>query len=288
MGTIVAALIAVVAALSNGLSAILQRLAASRHMTPKLFEEKFIAELFRSHLWLAGAGFDILGFLLQAAALGVGSLIIVEPVMTVDLIFMLIILAMFYKVPIGKREWLSAVAICLGLSSLLITSHPVGGHLDFDAVKWVILASIVALMLIAAVLVTRRLNYGHLRAAFAGVATGANFAFTAGLTKLAVDILTSHGAGALLTSWELYAMIASAAASMIMIQNTYGAGSLVVSQPALAIANPLFGVVIGIVLFGDRVDTSALNLGLALLSALVLAAGVFYLSGSKAIIKSKL
>ncbi|HET7629953.1 MAG TPA: DMT family transporter [Candidatus Saccharimonadales bacterium] len=288
MTLFIVVLISVAAAFCNGLSAVLQRVAAAREAPPQLFRRRFIVNLFQSKLWLIGAGFDILGFLLQALALAFGALIVVEPSMTTDLIFIMVVLLLGYKVPVGKREWWSAAAICVGLGGLLVVAQPRGGHLEFDVVKWVILSAVVALLIGLTIFVARRMPYGHARAAFTGLATAANFALSAGLTKLAVDILKTDGIPAVLTSWELYGMIASMVISIVMIQNTYGAGSLVVSEPTLAITKPLFGVIIGMVMFGDSVSTTPLSLALASIFVIILGAGVVILSGSRRIIDSKL
>lgn len=287
MTLILTVLIAVAAAFSNGLSAVLQRVAAAREAPPQLFRRRFMLNLFRSKLWLIGASFDILGFLLQALALAVGALIVVEPSMTTDLIFIMVILRYFYGIPIGKREWWSAAAVCIGLAGLLIVAQPKGGQLEFNTLKWLILSAVVGGLIILTIAVVRRLPYGHLRAVFTGTATAANFALSAGLTKLAVQQL-EQGIPTVLSSWQLYGMITSLIVSVVMIQNTYGAGSLVVSQPAIAIGKPLFGVVIGMMMFGDSVSTAPLSLALDSVFAAILAAGVYLLAGSRRIIDSKL
>lgn len=280
-------LVAVAAAGSNGLSAVLQRVAASREAPPQLFRRRFMVNLFKSKLWLTGAGFDILGFLLQALALAVGALIVVEPTMTTDLIFIMVILRYGYKVPIGQREWWAAAAVCVGLAGLLVVAQPHGGHAALAPEKWLVLSAVVAAMITATIFIVRRLPYGRARAAFTGTATAANFALSAGLTKLAVQQL-QHGIPAVLSSWQLYGMIASLVISVVMIQNTYGAGSLVVSQPAIAIGKPLFGILIGMMMFGDSVSTAPLSLALDSIFALILGGGVYLLAGSRRIIDSKL
>ncbi|HET8690474.1 MAG TPA: DMT family transporter, partial [Candidatus Saccharimonadales bacterium] len=261
MSLILTVLVAVAAAFSNGLSAVLQRVAASREAPPQLFRRRFMIKLFQSKLWLIGAGFDILGFLLQALALAVGALIVVEPTMTMDLIFIMVLLRYFYGIPIGKREWWAALAVCIGLAGLLVVAQPKGGQLEFNTLKWAALSAVVGTLIILTIAAVRRMPYGHIRAAFTGIATAANFALSAGLTKLAVQQL-QHGIPVVLTSWQLYGMIASLVVSVIMIQNTYGAGSLVVSQPTIAIGKPIFGVIIGMLMFGDSVSTAPFSLAL--------------------------
>lgn len=287
MSLILTVLVAVAAAFSNGLSAVLQRVAASREAPPQLFRRRFMIKLFQSKLWLIGAGFDILGFLLQALALAVGALIVVEPTMTMDLIFIMVLLRYFYGIPIGKREWWAALAVCIGLAGLLVVAQPKGGQLEFNTLKWAALSAVVGTLIILTIAAVRRMPYGHIRAAFTGIATAANFALSAGLTKLAVQQL-QHGIPVVLTSWQLYGMIASLVVSVIMIQNTYGAGSLVVSQPTIAIGKPIFGVIIGMLMFGDSVSTAPFSLALDSLFALVLGVGVYLLAGSRHIIDSKL
>jgi drug/metabolite transporter (DMT)-like permease len=281
------ALISIAAAFSNALSGVFQRIVAGTPSPNNLFSLRFIEELVKHKLWVAGFAFDILGFLLQAVALNQGSIVIVEAVMTTDLIFILLLLNYRHKVGAGWREWGGVVGICLGLSGLLLAAHPRGGHLNFNPVNWIVLSVIVGIIIVATVLFTRRIGNSLVRAGITGIATGLNFALTAGLVKLAVRQL-HHGLPYLLSHWVIYAVIISAIVSFFMIQNTYGAGSLAISQPALEIVEPIAGAFIGLILFGDTINLSPLALAGEVISSLALGVGVVLLGSSKKILQSKL
>ena len=103
-----AASAAVAAAILNAGSSVLQRLATGKPDAKDLFSRHFARAVTLSRLFLLGLGLEIGGFVMQAVALGNGSLVLVEPILTCDLIFLLIF--MFIKA--GKmvalrQQWLS-------------------------------------------------------------------------------------------------------------------------------------------------------------------------------------
>jgi hypothetical protein len=278
---------ALLAALSNATASVLQRLVTGQPDPKKLFKLNFVGELFTHKLWLAGGVLDALGFVLQAVALWKGSLVLVEPLMTVDLVFLMLILRFRYKVTTGTREWLAVAGIVLGLSGLLIAADPRSRMNPFDGTHWLIISIISTVVILSGVFVVRNLRSSNLRAAIAGTITGVNFAFSASLTKLAVQQL-QYGLPYFLSHWQFYAMVASLLVSMVNIQSAYAAGSLAISQPALEIVNPVVSVLFGIYLFGDFIRLTPLAIAGEVVSAVAVAIGVILLTDSRSLLHSRL
>lgn len=282
--TAIVIIISLFASLSNAISGVLERRAAGTPRANELFGPRFISNLLRQKRWLLGEGLNILGFLLQALALRFGSLSVVQVLMTTNLIFLLLILYWKFSVPMGRREWSGGLVICIGLSCLLVIAHPTSGQADFNGGAWLLVSSLVAGFIVMSALFVRHIPHPVWRAAIAGTAAGVNFALTAAFTKLVVDQLQS-GALTVMTGWELYALAASGAASLITLQSTYGAGPLAVSTPAMQIFDPLLGIIIGIVIFGDVINFSPAAAATELVCGLVIALGIILLAGSKRIQK---
>lgn len=280
-------LASLLAAFSNALASIFQRQVAGQPNPKKLFRYNFLRELFRHKRWLVGMSLDIAGFLFQALALWRGSLVVVAPVMTMDLIFLMVLLHFKYKVSAGPREWLAVAALAAGISGFLVAADPVSGNMTPAGINWLVAAVTSSVIIIIGVFWVRRLKSSIARATIAGTITGINFAFSAVLTKVAVQQFV-QGPLSLATHWQLYALIASLIVSFVNIQSTYGAGSLAVSQPAIEITNPLAGVIFGVVLFGDVIRLSAGIIIAEAISVAVIVVGVIMLSRSEAIFKSKL
>jgi drug/metabolite transporter (DMT)-like permease len=277
-----ASLAALLGAGANAVGSVMQKRSAGEPEPGELFGRDFIKATVTHKLWLGGVSFDFLGFLLQALALYYGSLVVVEPLMTVDLIILLVIIYFRYKVPTGSREWGGALAICLGLSALLVTAAPSGANLHGVGLGFAIVAAIVAIVVTLAALEMRRPGGKRWRTAVGALATGVNFSLTAALTKLTMADL-SHGVLVMLASWPLYAMLASAATALVMMQTTYASGSLKLSQPIITIVGPSTSVLIGVLIFGTSLRHNPPALAIEAASGLVIALGITMLASSRSV-----
>ena len=81
----------------------------------------------RRGVWLLGFVFMVCSFLLQSFALHVGRLSVVQPILTMELLFLVFILGTYFRFSISLREWIGASAIAFGLSGFLCFSDPGGG-----------------------------------------------------------------------------------------------------------------------------------------------------------------
>ncbi|MEU2880846.1 hypothetical protein ABZ651_32535, partial [Streptomyces sp. NPDC007070] len=84
--------LALLAALSNASASVLQRRAATDESDPGSGARqalRWLVRVLRRPYWLAGAGLLALSTVLQAAALAVGSLSVVQPLMASELLFTL-------------------------------------------------------------------------------------------------------------------------------------------------------------------------------------------------------
>ncbi len=100
---------------------------------------------------------------------------------------------------------------------------------------------------------------------------GAIYAATAALIKAATNVLSNSGLGALILSWQLYAVLALGAAGLFLAQVAYQAGPLTASLPAMTTVDPLLSVAIGVTVYDEQLHrgpfSGALLLGLLLLLA---------------------
>jgi hypothetical protein len=265
----------------NAASSVLMRRAAGKPDPRMLFHRNFVAAMIKNRMWLGGLGLQVLAAILQGVALYWASLVLVEPLLTMDLVFLMLILHFRFGVHARLREWGAVVAICGGLSTLLVVANPRGGHLEFSGTNWALTSGLIGTFLIISALYMRRSESPTLRAGLGGVACGLNFALTAGFAKLMLGQLAIGGIGNVFGSWEVYAMAVSGAISLVVAQSTFAAGPLAISQPAIEISDPLVSATIGILLFGDMVSTSTGALALEVIGACTAAAGIILLGGSK-------
>ena len=271
---------AVFAAMFNAAAAVIQRIATAKPDARRLFSHRFAYEMIRSRLFLFGLLLQVIAFAAQAIALKNGPLIIVEPLLTCDLVFLLVLIHWKLGIHIKPRDLLAVGAIILGLTGIFAATKPTGGHLNYSAEPWIILVSVITPITIVLALVVRHLRSANLRALFAGTAAASAYAMNAAFIKLSLNQLNRHGIAYMLTSWPIFAFILSGIASLYLMLNAYGAGPLAVSQPVMEVFEPTIAVIIGIMIFGDSYDSSFKALALALICALLLIGGIITLGSS--------
>ncbi|HET8575135.1 MAG TPA: DMT family transporter [Candidatus Paceibacterota bacterium] len=278
-----AIIFALAAAFFNALASVLQRRAGKEAPPDSLFTAKLLSYLLTHPIWIAGILCQVVAFVFEAAALSKGQLSLVEPIMTVDLLFLLAILYFEYHVPLGTREWSGAVAIILGLSGFLLAANPGGGTEMFHPGAWIVSGSLIALIVLVSVFTARHLGKIS-RAALLGFVAGSGFALTGAFTKLAV-IRLSEGIPAFLTGWQVYALLLVGVSSVLLVQNAYSSGPLSASQPAMMTAASLGAVILGIVLFGDVLRHTKITLFFEALCGVILITGLVILAGSKTMLQ---
>jgi drug/metabolite transporter (DMT)-like permease len=268
---------AVLSALSNACSAVLQRLAVTSRVSATRPGWRTAIDLVRQPVWLLGALFLVGTFGFQALALYFGPLSVVQPVLVLELIFTLGLRVFLLHDDIASRTWSAALTICLGLGAFLVIASPVSGQHVPDAGQWILAVGVRAAA-VAVLLLLGRYGSPARRAALFGAATAVVWSVDAAFVKQTVDVLAHTGPLGLLTSWPLYAMIATGVLGTALLQGAYAAGPLAASQATLLIVDPLVSISLGIELFGDQLATNpGLVLGAAA-SLAVLAAGVIMLS----------
>jgi len=270
----------IVAAFLNALSSILQRYQAGHVEAEDLFRRHFIKSLSKNPKWVAAFGLQILAFFFQAAALRKGAMVVVQPLLAVELVFILLILHFYKGMAVGKKEWAAILLIIGGLTGMIISAQPKAGTHPFYVSGLIVASSVVAGIIAVGIYVVRRTKSSRYRAAVSGVAAGFSFALVATLTKIVTRQL-SHGLLSLVSGWQVWALFAAGIVSVIMAQNTYGAGPIAVSQPAMMLTEPIISVIFGIYIFGDAVNLSPLNLAFALFTGLIAATGITILGRSK-------
>ncbi|MFF0818178.1 DMT family transporter [Rhodococcus sp. NPDC003318] len=211
-----------------------------------------ITTLVLSPVWWLGTVVGAAGYALQAAALGLGSLLLVQPLLVLSLLFALPLGARFGGRRIATREWLWAAALTTSVAVLVIVGDPRPGEPRAVTQHWILIA-LVGLPLVALCLFEANRRTGTARALLLGVAAGSLFGLAAVLTKGVVHLL-GRGPLALVTSLELYTLIVVAVVATSLQQSAFQAGSLQASLPASTIMEPVVATLLGFVVLGEYLD----------------------------------
>jgi drug/metabolite transporter (DMT)-like permease len=228
---------------------------------------RFIMATLRHRLWLIGAAADIAGLSLQVLALHLGALALVQPLLLTGLIFALVLRG---SGRIRWRELSWAIVVCAALAALLalIVATPSQVSQPADVAPSAVTATIGLAVVGFAYIIGRRSRTKSYGAALLGVSIGTIYAATAALLKALSD-LAANGPLAVLQSWQLYAVVLAGATGLLITQLAFQAGPLTASLPTAATVDPVLSVVIGVVVFDER-----LQLGYGRASAVVVLGSV--------------
>lgn len=282
----IAIIAAIVASAINAGSSVLERMATGTPSADRLFSKSFVVSVTTHKKFLIGIGLELLGFAVQALALANAPLSIIQPLMTANLIFLLLFVWRITHVRLGWREWGAVGAMVAGLSALFPIARPRSGTLQYALLPWIITGIIAIAGVVGCLALVFWARSTRLRSFAGGLAAAISFAMSACLTKLALHQLLTSGAATILTSWPLYALIVTGICSVFLMQTAYGAGPLAYSEPTIEIAKPAFSVIIGIVIFSEQLNHGPLAIVGETAAILVLALGIIGLGSSDKIHKA--
>ena len=248
-------LLAIVAAVLFALGTVLQQRAAMGEEVPEGKDSLgagLLIRLVRRPVWLAGIAFDAIGFVGQAAALGIGRLAVVQPLLSLQVVFALPLGARLSHQHIGRREIAGAAVVTAGIAVFLVLSNPEGGRDDAPFPEWLI-TFVSAAALCGALVLASRGRRKELRAALLGMATGILWGVSAALTKATVDQL-DDGIAALIVDWHLYALLVVGFFSISLAQASLQVGALAPAIATQSIFDPVSSVILGVTLLQETLD----------------------------------
>ena len=178
--------LAVAAALSNALTSVFQRMGVEDAPEETTMRLSLMAHAIKRGVWLLGFAFMICSFLLQSFALHLGRLSVVQPILTMELLFLVAILGTYFRFQITYREWIGAGAIAFGLAGFLYFAAPGGGQQVPTNLGWIVVGGTTCGLIVLTVVATR---WGPRwwKAAMFGSAAAITYAFTAALIKTVSD-----------------------------------------------------------------------------------------------------
>jgi drug/metabolite transporter (DMT)-like permease len=271
-----ASALALAAAFLFAVAATLQQKGALDLPELSLRDPASIARLAAQRMWLIGTLALLVGYVFQAAALDRGRLAIIQPLLVTTVVFALPLGYFLTSQRIGRSEVVGAAVIVVGLALFAIYGDPAGGRENAPGGEWAIAIAVLAVLCGALLAVGGR---GGLttKAAVYGTVAGILFGLSAALTKPTLDFL-HESVGELLTHWEPYALALAGVLGFVLQQVSLGTGKLAPSVATVSVANPVVGILLGVVLLDERLSRPAwhvvvacIGLGLALVGAVAIA-----------------
>jgi drug/metabolite transporter (DMT)-like permease len=241
-------------------------------------DARFLVQILREPVWIGGALLQAAGWVLQAAALDRGPLIVVQALTTLSLVLALPLGVRLTAQHVGRAEIVAALAVVVGIIVFLTAGAPSSANPHPTAAEWWT-AGVLSVLLVGGIAGLGYRRHGAMRAALFGGAAGVGFAVQAAVTKVFVDEL-GHGIGALLTTWSTYVLIISALVGFVLQQSALKTGVL---APAMAASNAstlCFSAVFGIVVFDERLAYGNGRITLAVIGLAIAVFGVIRLAAS--------
>ncbi|WP_270886207.1 DMT family transporter [Pedococcus sp. 5OH_020] len=242
----------------------------------------FLRHTVRHPWWLAGLLADAAGLGLQAAALHLGAVSVVQPVLVSAIVTSLVLGHLTARTRISRRELGWGVLLVVAIAAFLVASgapKAVSQEADHGVAA---MAGLLAVGIAAgSIVLARHLRRGG-RAATIGVAVGTSYACTAVLLKAVTNVAADHGVGGALSSWQLPALILSGAAGMALAQLAFRAGPLNASLPAIATVDPLASVALGVAVYDEHLRTGTWAVTGQVVALVVLAVAATALSRVRA------
>jgi drug/metabolite transporter (DMT)-like permease len=268
--------LALVAALLFSLGTVLQQQVAATASEEEARGAGFLLRLARQPRWLAGIVADAFGFVAQAAALGLGRIVVVQPLLATSVVFALPLGARFEHKPVSRPEILGALAVTAGLGAFLVLADPGGGVDNASATAWVVSFAVAAVLCSALTLSARGRAPVH-RAALLGTAAGILFALSAALTKATVEQL-DDGVLAVFEHWQLYALVVVGYLSMTLSQASLQTGALAPAVATQMALDPVASLFLGTLAFEETIHDSTATAIAALGAFAVMIAGIAFLA----------
>ncbi len=275
-------LLGLLAAAVFGAGVALQHRAAAAQPDELSLRVGLLVRLARDPWWLLGLVCDVLGFLLEVAALRVGPLVVVQPIIMTAVVFALLLNWAWGGKALTAGEWLSIGVAASGLCVFLVAVAPThAGDADVGLQSWMAAGIVVGVAMAAAGLAGVQTT-GARRAALLGVAAGLAAGAMAVLGK-AFGSALDGGLWSTMRSWEPYALIVAGALAVLLQQSAYQAGHAKVSLPIIEVVDPLAAVLLGVLLFGEHLRVGGGRGVFAVLSVTMTVGALAYLCRSPAV-----
>ncbi|GAA5200059.1 hypothetical protein GCM10023322_77100 [Rugosimonospora acidiphila] len=262
------------------LSAALEQRAAKQEKPTRTLDPRLVLRLLHRPMWLFGWVPDAVGTVLQAIALSYGALALVEPLLLGGVFMAIPLEAAMQRRRPHSRDLVVVAFGVIGLAAFLLAADPGAGVTMPSTAAWVGVGAGVGAACAVSLLVAWRVRGGAARGVALGVATGALYGTAASLVKTVTQLLAHHPA-AVFGHWQLYALIVVGGAAVTLNQNAFQGGPIAAPLTAIALIDPIAGVLIGITAFREHLSAGGVRLLVEIFAGLVMTVCIWLASTTR-------
>ncbi len=220
-------------------------------------------DLFRSKWWSLGWAVAAVAFALHVAALTLAPISIGQAVLAGGLVFLAVLAERFFGFDLGRRQWTGIGLVAVSLALLTLTGGDGGeansGYSLAGMVVFEGIAVSVGLIVVLSHLIER---IPVQRGVLLGIAAGLGF----GISDVAIKALSGDldsGPVGLLSPWSVV-IVTAAVFSFYASARSLQIGDGVAVIAVTSVAANLSTILAGLAVFGDRLGTDALVIGVRL------------------------
>ena len=217
-------------------------------------------DLFRSKWWSIGWGVAAVAFALHVAALTLAPLSIGQAVLAGGLVFLAVLAERFFGFELGRRQWFGIGLVATSLALLTLTGQSEGeANSGYSLAGMIVFEGIavgVGLLLFLSHVIERIPGQ---RGVALGIAAGLGF----GISDVAIKALSGDlegGPAGLLSPWSVV-IVTAAVFSFYASARSLQIGDGVAVIAVTSVAANLSTILAGLAVFGDRLGTNPLVIG---------------------------
>jgi drug/metabolite transporter (DMT)-like permease len=262
----IAALLALVAALISGVGDVVRQRSAQEITDEQVGHVELLRMSLRDTKWWLGGGAAVVSAALQAVALGLGSVVLVQALQVTALLFALPVYAWLTKKGLTRREWGWALLLAGAVAVFVTVGDPAAGYQRASMETWGAVAVVIGPAMVFCVL-GARIWSGPVAAVLLAVVSASSWALFAVFTKAIVDVV-DEGFSVLLRTPELYGWVLVAVLGTVFQQSSFRASSLTASLPTMTVTEPVVASLLGVTVLGETLGAGGPEL-IVLVAAVV-------------------
>jgi drug/metabolite transporter (DMT)-like permease len=238
---------AIAAAWCYGFASVIQALAArsaSRGGAARV-DPRLVVRMLSQWRFIASLGVDLLGFILQVAALRRLPLFVVQAAIAASLAVTAITAAWLINQVLAGREWAAVAGVCAGIVLLGTSAGAEKPAPAGEAFRIGLIAGLGALLVLG-------MLAGQLPDPFRTPLLGAVAGLGYGVVAVSARILTNLAPLALAKDPATYTLAVAGAVSFLFYASALERGQVTVATAATVLAETVLPAVIGVLFLGDR------------------------------------